>query len=373
MAISTKDFVTLVREQAAAIQGAARSLVDLTVGSILRAVIEANAAVTLWLQGWVLHLLKTTRAATSSGTDLDSWVEDYGLSRLPAVAATGFVTFSRFTPTQPAVVPVDATVQTVSGLQQYAVVEDRNHPDWDQEAEGYRLAAGIECIRVPIQALSAGAESNARSGSIDTVAQAIPGIDAVTNEAALINGADAESDPLLRKRFIAYIASLSKATMDAVGYAITSVKPGLSYALVENQTYEGHEQKGTFYVVVDDGTGTPTETLIATVYNAVEAVRPLAVSFSVFAPVVVKVKVQMKIQTRGVDHLAAAAQVTEVIKNYLNALGLGAALPYTRLAQLAYDASPAVMNVTAVQLNNATDDLIATPKQTFKADRVIIT
>src|SRR5260364_325521 len=45
MAISTKDFVTLVREQAAAIQGAARSLVDLTVGSILPALIPVGAKV----------------------------------------------------------------------------------------------------------------------------------------------------------------------------------------------------------------------------------------------------------------------------------------------------------------------------------------
>src|SRR5260364_9741 len=353
MAISTKDFVTLVREQAAAIQGAARSLVDLTVGSILRAVIEANAAVTLWLQGLILHLLKTTRAATSTGADLDSWVEDYGLSRLPAVAATGYVTFSRFTPTQPALIPVGAKVQTANGVQHYAVVKDADHPAWDAE--------------------QAGAAGNARIGSIDTLAQAMPGVDTVTNEAALTNGTDAESDPALRKRFIAYIASLSKATMDAVGYAITSVKPGLSYALVENQTYEGDEQRGYFYVVVDDGTGMPTQTLIATVYTAIEAVRPLAVHFSVFAPVVVKVKVQMKIQTAGADHTATAAQVAAAIKNTLNALGLGAMLPYTRLAQIAYDASPAVTNVFAVQLNGATDDLISTPKQTFKAGTVIVT
>lgn len=373
MAISTKDFVTLVREQAAAIAGAARSLVDLSVGSILRAVIEANAAVALWLQALILHLLKTTRAATATGLDLDSWVGDYGLSRLPAVAATGYVTFSRFTPTQTAVIPLGTKVQTTNGAQQYAVVKDTNHPDWVADEEGYALAPNIARIRVPVQALTAGSASNARIGSIDTLAQAIPGVDTVTNEAALINGAEAESDPALRKRFIAYIASLSKATLDAVGYAITSVKPGLSYALVENQSYEGCEQKGAFYVVVDDGTGTPTETLLATVYNAIEAVRPLAVRFSVFAPVVIKVKVQMKIQTRGADHTATAAQVAEAVKNTINALGLGATLPYTRLAQIAYDASPAVTNVTAVQLNGATNDLIATPKHTFKAGTVAVT
>jgi hypothetical protein len=109
------------------------------------------------------------------------------------------------------------------------------------------------------------------------------------------------------------------------------------------------------------------------VYAAIEAVRPLAVHFGVFAPMVVKVKAQMKIQTAGADHTTTAAQVTEAIKNYINALGLGATLPFTRLAQIAYDASPAVKNVSAVQLNGATDDLIATKKQTFKAEAIVVT
>jgi uncharacterized phage protein gp47/JayE len=372
MALSTKDFVTLVREQASMIQGNACALADLTVGSILRAVIEANAAVTLWLQGLMLQLLKTTRAATSSGEDLDTWVGDYGLVRLPAVAATGTVTFSRFTPTQPAVVPIGTKVQIANGQQQYKVVQDTSHPAWDADLSGYVLAANIARIDIPIQALTAGAVSNARIGSINTLAQAIPGVDTVTNKAAFTNGADAESDTALRKRFIAYIASLSKATKEAVGYAIMSVKPGLSYALIENQTYEGHTQHGYFYVVIDDGTGTPTETLIATVYNAIEAVRPLSVSFGVFAPVVVEANIRLSITTSGADHHTITGYVATAIKDYINRLGLGATLTYTRLAQIAYDASPSVLNVTAVQLNGATDDLIATPKQTLKAGTIAV-
>src|SRR5574340_54700 len=103
--ITTQDFSTIVRTIVTAIQGGARTLVDLTVGSILRAVVEANAAVVLWLQGLILQLLATTRAATSNGSDLDTWVADCGLTRLPAVAETGQVSVSRFTATQQAVVP----------------------------------------------------------------------------------------------------------------------------------------------------------------------------------------------------------------------------------------------------------------------------
>ena len=71
MALTTKDFSTIVSDMVTAIQGAAAVLVDLTIGSILRATVEANAAVVLWLQGLILQLLATTRAATSNATDLD--------------------------------------------------------------------------------------------------------------------------------------------------------------------------------------------------------------------------------------------------------------------------------------------------------------
>ena len=83
---------------AAAVEASATQLLDLTVGSTLRAVLEANASIGLWMQWLILLVLRTTRAATSNGADLDSWMADLTLTRLPAVAATGIVTFSRFTP-----------------------------------------------------------------------------------------------------------------------------------------------------------------------------------------------------------------------------------------------------------------------------------
>ena len=142
MAISAQDFTTIVRNQVTSIQGAAKVLVDLTIGSILRAVIEANAAVVIWLQGLILQLLAITRAATSSGADLDSWVGDYGVSRLAAVAATGLVTFSRFTPTAQAVVPIGATIQTGDGLQTFSVTLDTTNGTYNSTLGGYVLGSG---------------------------------------------------------------------------------------------------------------------------------------------------------------------------------------------------------------------------------------
>ncbi|MCP3017555.1 baseplate J/gp47 family protein [Cupriavidus basilensis] len=373
MSIQTQDWVTLVRNQVTAIQGYARVLVDLTVGSILRAVVEANAAVVIWLQGLIMQVLAITRAATSSGADLDSWVADFGVSRLPATYATGLVSFSRFTATQQAVVPVGATVQTGDGTQQYAVTADTTNPAYSATLGGYVLAAGVSSVSVPVLAVVAGAAGNAVIGAVSTITGAISGVDTVTNASAFTNGADPETDAALRTRFIAYVASLSKATKGAVGYAITSLKQGVTYALVENQTYAGAVQMGYFYVVVDDGTGAPGSTFLATVANAIDAARPLCSSFGVFGPVVVNAAVAMTCAVAsGYDPVATKALVVTALKNYINALGLGQTLTYSRLAQIAYDASPGVTNVTGVTLNGGVSDLVATSQQTIKWSTVAV-
>lgn len=373
MAITTQDFTTLVRNQVTAIQGAARGLVDLTVGSILRAVVEANAAVILWLQGLILQLLATTRAATSSGSDLDSWVADFGLTRLPGVAASGQVTFARFTATQQAVVPVGATIQTADGSQQFVVTLDTSNAAYSAALGGYVLAAGVASIGVPVQASSVGAAANAQIGQINTLTQPITAVDTVTNPAAFTNGADKETDAALRTRFIAYVASLSKATKAAILYAITSLKQGVVSVLVENTLYNGTTQNGYFYAVIDDGTGAPGATFLSSANNAIDAVRPFTVNFGVFAPVVVTATVGMTITTAsGYDHAATALLVKTAIQNYINALTLGQTLTYSRLAQVAYDASPGVTNVTAVTLNGGSSDLTATSQQVIKAGTVTV-
>lgn len=373
MALTTKDFTTLVRDQVAAIQGTAIALVDLTVGSILRAVVEANAGVVLWLQALILQLLATTRAATATGADLDSWAADYGVIRLPGSAASGLVTFARFTATQQAVIPVGSSVQTGDGSQKYTVTLDTGNAYYSATLGGYVLAAGVSSITVPVQDTAVGAAGNAQIGQINTITQALPGVDTVNNTAAFTNGADAETDAALRTRFVAFVASLSKATKGAIGYAITSIQAGLTYSLTENQNYAGASQMGYFFVVVDDGTGAPGSTLLATVSNAIDAVRPACSTFGVFAPVVETANIAMTITTAaGYTHSAVVATVTAALTNYINSLALGQSLPYSRLAQIAYDASAGVTNVTAVTLNSGTADLAATALQVIKAGTVTV-
>lgn len=371
MAIATKTFDQLVTDQVTAIQSKAKALMDFAIGSILRSLIESNSTVALWLQGLLLQILTITRAATSSGADLDSWAADFSFTRLAATYATGQVTFSRFSSALSAFIPVGTKVQTPDATPQiFAVIADTTNAYYSAALGGYTVPANTVSIAVPVKAAATGSAGNVLAGKCSTLTSSIPGIDTVTNANAYTNGLDAESDSALRTRFVAYLGSLSKATKNAIGNAIMAVQQGLSYTLTENYNYSGTLTPGYFYAVVDDGSGNPPSGLLSSISNAIDTVRPFTSTFGVFAPVLQSANVGLTITSA--NHTADAALALAAIQAYIASLTIGASLPYTKLAQLAYDASSTITNVTAVTLNSATADLTATAKQRIIAGTITI-
>ncbi len=373
MQLSLQTFSTLVQNMAAAVQASAAQLLDLTAGSTLRAVLEANASIGLWMQWLILLVLRTTRAATSEGTDLDSWMADFTLTRLPAVAATGTVTFSRFTPGQAALIPAAALVKTGDNTQTFAVTADTSLPAWSANSNGYVVPVGAASMDVPVIALTAGSGGNVQAGTITLLASAIPGIDSVSNASSFQNGLDAESDDAFRSRFQNFLASRSRATPLAVGYAISSIQQGLNYTIQENIDPSGQTHMGNFVVTVDDGSGYPSSALLSTVQTAIEAVRPVGSIFSVEPPTVLTVNASLNITVSAqATKPPIQAAVGNAIESYINGLPIGASLPITRLAQIAYSASPAVINVAEVVINGSTNDVEVPATGVMKAGMVAV-
>jgi uncharacterized phage protein gp47/JayE len=359
MQLSLQTFSTLMERMAASVQGAAQSLLDLTVGSALRAILEANASVALWMQWLIVQCLATTRLATSSGPDCDSFGADFGFMRLPAVPASGEVMFSRFTPGMPAFIPVGTVVSTAANTQSFLVVGDATNPAYSAAGGGFVLAAGVAGLTVPAVASVAGSAGNVQPGAITLIGTAISGVDTVTNGNALTGGIDAESDVAFRARFSNFLGGLARATNIAIGSAITGIQQGLSYNISENVNQAGGVQMGFFVVTVDDGSGHPSSGLLATVQQAVNAIRPVGTGFAVQGPVVMLADVSVTIVTSaGASHAAAVAVVAAAIEDYIASLPIGGTLSYTRLAQLAYDATGAVVNLSGLLLNGSTMDLV---------------
>lgn len=373
MLLQLQTFITLVQNMAAAVQGASATPIDLSPGSVALALLEADASVALWLQYVTLEVLQTTRLTTSLGSDVDSWVGDFGLTRLPAVAAVGQVTFSRFTPATAASIPPRTVVLTADGSQSFAVTIDPNNPAWNGTSQTYVLAASVASASVPASAVTPSSAGNVLANTITALGQAIAGIDTVTNAAPFQGGIDAETDTALRARFVSYINSLSKATPSAVAYAIQSLQQGLSYAIGENVDPTGAPRPGFFVVTIDDGSGHPTASLLASTQTAIDAVRPVGTAFAVQPPVVTYVSVALTITVSASGSLAALiGPVGNAITSYINSLPIGSGLPLTKVVQIAYGVDPSITNVSNVTLNSATADIVVPWNGVVKAAGVVV-
>jgi uncharacterized phage protein gp47/JayE len=373
MQLLLRNFSTLVEQTAAAVQGSAAQLLDFTTGSVLNAILEANASLALWMQWLILLALQTTRLATSSGTDVDSFGADFGMSRLAAVAAQGSATFSRYTPSMAALVPAGTIVTTSDSTQQFVVATDTTHAAWNAAQNGYLLGIGVGSVTVPIAASVPGSAGNVLAGTISLISSALPGTDTVTNALALSGGLDAETDGAFRLRFQSFINSRTRATVEAVTYAATSIQQGVNCTVQENTDGTGNFSPGRFVVTVDDGSGSPPATLLSTIQTAIDAVRPVGSIFAVNPPTLLGANISLTLTiASGSNSTTAIAAVNAAITSFVNTLPVGASLPYTRLAQLAYDASPAVTNVTGLTLQGGTADLTATPNTVIKIGALAI-
>jgi uncharacterized phage protein gp47/JayE len=375
-----QTFTALVQQFAAGAQGAASALLDFTVGSISRALAEGCASIALWLQWIATLILQRTRAATSVGSDLDSWMADFSLARLPAVAATGSVTFSRFTPSSSALVPVGAQVKTADGSRIFAVVADTTNPLWSAAQNGFLILAGTGSGTCTVQDvttdasgnLSVGTAGNVAAGAISLLASAIPGVDTVMNSAAFTNGINAETDAAFRARFANYIQTRSLATDDAVAYATQSIQQGLQFTIQENDA-GGSYQPGNFVVTVDDGSGNPPSSLLSSVYAAIDLVRPVGSTFTVQGPGDLTANITFTLMTNPSSNKPnLIGPVATAIETYVDTLPVGATLAFTRLAAVIYGVDPSISNVTGLEINGGTADIVPTQSQVVKIGTVVI-
>jgi uncharacterized phage protein gp47/JayE len=362
------------QQQVAAVQGQATSApVDASQGSVTLALVEATNGVALWLQAQTIATVLLTRASTSTGPDLDTWMADWNFTRLSAVAATGYCTFGRFTTTGTALVPVGTIITSSIGGPQFQVIADSTNTAYSSAKNGYPMAAGIGSVVATVQAVTAGTAGNAAANTITYFQAPVSGVDTVNNPTALTSGQNAELDAAFRSRFILYIQSLREATINALYYWILSIQSGLTANIVEGYTSGGTPDPGFFYAVVDDGSGNPPTSLVTAASLVVNAHRAAGISYAVYGPSILTVNVSATITTAtNTSHSAAVAAATAAVQAYLNTVPVGATLSYARLYQVIFDASTSITDATNLLLNGGSGDIVPTGLQVVKYGTVTI-
>lgn len=373
--LPTRSHAGIVATIAAGMQGrVVTRFLNFAAGRIFLALAEAYAGVCLWLQREITQVQRETRLATSFGSDVDSFVADFDLARLPAIAATGAVTFTRFTASNSeALVPIGATVRTGDGSLTYVVTADTDLASFDVDQGGYVVPGTVAQISVPVACTTLGSVGNVGIGAINLIASEVRGLDAVINLEPFSNGLDAESDEAVKSRFKLFFPSLSKATEVAIRRAVASLQQGLQCEVVENKNLSGTDNFGFFYVVIDDGTGNPPDSVLEAVRLAIEAVRGNTIRFAVYRPQVTWAELSAVITAKpGYALPQVIAAVARAWDLAVNSLRLGEPLRYGRLFQLAYDASPGVASVQGLTINGDVSDVGGGARQTVRTQQIYL-
>lgn len=368
MPLNTLDTPTLLQRQAAAIQSGIPKPINLNPGSVLLAFLESNTQVAMWLQSLVMQEMQAARLSTAQNTDVDSFVADFGLTRLPAVASTGSVTLSRITTTQQATIPAGSQVQTADGTQTFTIIADTTQSAWNASLNAYIIPVGTASITATVQAVNAGTQGNVLANTITVLTQPIQGVQSVTNPTAYSNGVNAEMDSALKARFVLYLLGLRAGIKGAVASAIAGLQQGIQYSLVENQTLAGATQNGYFYVIISPY----NSTLQSQVYSAVDAIRPLGSTFGVFGASSLAATIAMTATPMaGYTHAQIVTSITAAIQAFIASIQLAQPLYWSQLYAVAYGVA-GVQEVTNMTVNGGTADLVPTSQQIVTAGTITV-
>lgn len=314
-----------------------------------------------FLQALCVIVTNLTRAQTSTGADLDSWMAQFGFARLPATNASGDVTLSANQPAaNPVTISLGTLIQTANGGITYQVVADTDAPDWDPALNAYVLPATQSSLTVVAQALVAGSGSNVSASTLTSIASPLPGIDNATNPSPIDNGVNAESDASFRARFVLYLASLAEGTLSAILSAAENVQQGLQITPVENQNPGGDSVPGSFTLFVDDGSGDPPSQLLTNVFNAVDAVRAFGITPYVSAPNVTAATISIAIRLAAGYVLGSVGpDVKNAIAAYVNTLLGGATLFLSDVGEAALSVTGCMAwQVSTATINSVNGDLV---------------
>jgi uncharacterized phage protein gp47/JayE len=202
---------------------------DTTVGSVTRKIIDAvaSAASDISLDNQLLTYQYDINSMT--GSNLDSFVQLFGMTRYPAVRAVGQVTFTRATSTDVISIPINTQVATSDGTVTV------------QTVTAAVLGVGATSVSVPVQAVVAGPAGNVSAATLTVLNTAVTEITAVTNTSALINGANQETDTQLQTRWKATVfKSMAGTSQMFIGIALND--PDCSAANVVGAATRRREQ-----------------------------------------------------------------------------------------------------------------------------------
>lgn len=383
MPLQVYTFNALTTNMLTSIASQTTKITNFSPGSVILAIVQSFAGNSLLMQQLITQLAAITRLATSTGLDVDSFVGDFFMTRLPAVSATVNLTLTRTSSGIQLNVPLSVSniVQTVQNRVQFILVADTSQASYDPVHNQYFFSPSQTSIHVTARAVVAGSAGNVGSGTITQVVAGFTGVNAVNNTLPSSGGADQESDAAVRARFPLYLASLKTSNLASVEAAVEGVQTGVTFKIIEYMAFNGPgfwnttipagvSALGYFTVVVDDGSGNAPLSFLRAVYNAVFATHAAGARFEIDRPNNVNANISLTVVPAAGTSLAVIqTAVTAAIVAYINGLGVGGSLSLAGLANVVQNV-PGVFSYLNLEINGVASDLVIQDTQLARAGTV---
>jgi uncharacterized phage protein gp47/JayE len=280
-------------------------------------------------------------ADTTEGEWLDKCVATFGLTRKPAVKATGQVTF-----TGPEGTVIPAGTRLVTGG-----VE----PIYFVTIAEATITGGTATVSA--EAEEGGAKGNVAAGEITSLAvgESLFGVVSVTNPQPFDGGADEESDDDLRARFFDRVRRPATSG-NANHYRQWALEvPGVGDAKVYPVA---NGPKTVKVVLLDTEKTAPAQSIIDAVAAHIEEERPINADVEVVGATEVPINISATLTLAAGKTLAdAQTEIEAAVTDYLKSLAfVDPIVRYSKIASLILDA-PSVIDYANLTVNGGTSNI----------------
>lgn len=257
---------------------------------------------------------------TADGENLDRLAMQRGITRRPAVKATGYIRFSVDDSLNADIAIPRGSVVSTFGIDPVRVVT----------TEDAELSSGSRYIDVRAEAEEAGSRGNI-SDRTATIPVSVPiGIDSVTNVAVFAGGGDEEDDISLRARLSASYRNQPNSMNAAYYIALAESIEGIEKAGV----LENYPTDNTVSVFVRGRNGTTTNAVLAEVTEYLERYRSVNVNLNVARAGIYPYNLTVTVKAKaGYTQQEVAEKVSEAFRSCLASIKMGGKLYLSNLGK----------------------------------------
>lgn len=285
---------------------------------------------------------------------LDLRAAEVGLSRLPSVKATGFVTIFG-----------DEGREITEGTR---VSTGGEKPLYFEIIEAGTIIDGEVTLKAIAE--EGGTSGNVGAGEITNVVGNLTGITGVTNAEAFEGGVNVESDESLLERYF-YKVQKPAASGNIYHYEQWAREvPGVGAVRVI-PLWDGN---GTVKVVIiDSDMQSPSQTIIDEVYEHIEEERPIGATVTVVGADKLPVDVSATLLLTGDAGInEVTMKVTEEVERYLATIAFkSATVRYTKIAAILLSI-PQIVDYFDLTINGGTDNITVGDEQVASVGGVLL-